>query len=409
MEHKIYPVNKIYLGKISNILPGLGAAFVQLDKLKKKNGFIQFDKLKKEQSKKWLQNPNKSKHFLVQVTREPIGNKGPTVSTNVSLKGKYVTLYPFQQDNYQQKKIYTDTNREYIHALKCLLSSNPLQIIIKKEAINADINFLLLESNNLKFNWIKLVKRSKLSSMPSPLKKEKTFIYKLLTESRKIKFEFIHVDSLKGCLKIKKILSKIDIYKTSQKYKTTIQYHRNKINLIKHLSLDLIISDITKPRVNLYAGGYIVIEKTEALTTIDINSGSFKSLLNSRQTSLWVNYLAIYEIAKQIKLRNIGGIIVIDFIDSRNQYDQMKLLKYINKLLKEDQTKCTIVQISELGLLELTRARHGQSVYDAFTCKCNICNGLGYTTNRLNLTQPNFYSTLIDFYPIFLRNQTLFK
>jgi ribonuclease E len=409
MEHKIYPINKIYLGKISNTLPSLGAAFIQLDKLKKKNGFIQFDKLKKEQSKTHLQNTNKNKHFLVQVTREPVGNKGPTVSTNVSLKGTYLTLYPFQQDKYKKKNIYINISKEYIHALKCLLSPNKLPIGIKNESINADVSFLLTESASLKLNWIKLVKKSKLSSVPSPLKKEKSFIYRLVTEYKTIRFNLIHVDSFKGCVKLKKILSKIDIYKTSPEYKTIIKYHENKVNLTKHLSLDLIISDIIKPRVNLYTGGYIVIEKTEALTTIDINSGSFKSLLNSRQTSLWINYLAIYEIAKQIKLRNIGGIIVIDFIDSSNQYDQMKLLKYIDNLLKKDQTKCTIVQISELGLLELTRARHGQSIYDAFTCKCKICNGLGYTANRLSLSQPNFCTTLLDFYPIFLRNQTLFE
>ena len=152
-----------------------------------------------------------------------------------------------------------------------------------------------------------------------------------------------------------------------------------------------------------------MIERTEALTTIDINSGSFKSLPSSRQTSLWINYLAIHEIAKQIKLRNIGGIIIIDFIGSNNQYDQIKLLKYIDNLLKKDHTKCNIIQISELGLLELTRTRHGQSVYDAFTCKCKICNGLGYTSSLLDLARLDFHTTLLDFYPIFLKNHLLYK
>lgn len=104
MEHKIYPTNKIYIGKISNILPALGAAFVQLDRLKEKNGFLHFNRLKKEESGNWLQNSCKRRHLLVQITREPIGNKGPTVSTNIYLKGKYLTLSPFQRDTYQQKK-----------------------------------------------------------------------------------------------------------------------------------------------------------------------------------------------------------------------------------------------------------------------------------------------------------------
>lgn len=409
MEHKIYPINKIYLGKISNVLPSLGAAFVQLDTSNAKNGFIHLNKLKKEQLKIWLQNSSRKKNFLVQIVREPIGNKGPTVSTNISLKGRYLTLYPFQRYNYQQKKIYNDKNKGYLQALTYLLSSNNLHISIKKEAINSSIDFLLIESYKLKLSWVKLVKKSKFSYLPTSLKEEKNFIYKLLTKYKNVKFEFIHIDSLKGSLQIRKTLSKIYIYRTNLKRKTKIEYHKDKINLIKHLSLDLIISNITKPRVNLYTGGYIVIERTEALTTIDINSGSFKSLPSSRQTSLWINYLAIHEIAKQIKLRNIGGIIIIDFIGSNNQYDQIKLLKYIDNLLKKDHTKCNIIQISELGLLELTRTRHGQSVYDAFTCKCKICNGLGYTSSLLDLARLDFHTTLLDFYPIFLKNHLLYK
>jgi len=401
MEHDVYPINKIYLGKVSNVLPGLDAAFIQLDESKEKNGFIHFNKLKKEH----LGNrSNKGKYCLVQITREPIGNKGPTVSTDIALKGKYINLYPFQQNTYQKQKI--DNNKEYSHAIRCLLGTHKSCISFNKNIMTVDANFLISESNNLKDKWIKLITKSKFSPLPSSLNKEENFIYKLFKDYNNIKFNSIHVDSLKGSLKIKKILSKILVHRYDLSNKVKINYHKNKDTLIKYLSLDLILSDITKPRVNLYKGGYIVIEKTEALTTIDINSGSFKSLPTSRQTSLWINYLAIHEIAKQIKLRNIGGIIIIDFIDSTTQDDQMKLLKYINRILKKDDNKCNIIQISELGLLELTRTRQKQSMYDAFTCKCKVCNGLGYRSNHLNVNQLNFYSLLINFSPLFLKNQT---
>ena len=401
MEHRIYPIDKIYLGKVSNIIPGLDAAFIQLDESKEKNGFIHFNKLKKEH----IENrSNKSKYCLVQITREPIGNKGPTVSTNVAFKGKYINFYPFQQNIYQKKKI--ENNREYSYAIGCLLGTNKSSISLNKNIMTVDANFLISESNNLKNKWTKLIAKSKFSPLPSSLNEEENFIYKLFKDYDNIKFNSIHIDSLRGSLKIKKILSKILVYKNNLSSEVKIHYHRSKDDLIKYLSLDLILSDITKPRVNLYKGGYIVIEKTEALTTIDINSGSFKSSPNSRQTSLWINYLAIHEIAKQIKLRNIGGIIIIDFIDSTTQDDQMKLLKYINKLLKKDDSKCNIVQISELGLLELTRTRQRQSVYDAFTCKCKVCNGLGYRSNYIHVSLLNMYSLLINFSPLFLKNQT---
>jgi ribonuclease E len=156
-----------------------------------------------------------------------------------------------------------------------------------------------------------------------------------------------------------------------------------------------------RPRVNLSKGGYIIIEKTEALTSIDVNSGSSTSFHNPRQANLWVNYAAVQEIARQIKLRNIGGIIIVDFIDSTNQTDQMKLLRYINKLIKKDYIKSTVIQMSELGLVEITRARYGQSVYDAFGRKCNICNGLGYLNANLIPTQNLYYELKLSPISIF--------
>lgn len=402
IEHKVYPIDKLYLGKISNILPSLDSAFVQLNQSKEKNGFIHCNNLKKDQSKQWNINSYKNKYFLVQITREPISNKGPTLSSNVTLKGKYLTLYPFQIN---KKNIYTINNKEYFQALKYLLNATTSSVMVKKEAITANVDFLLLELKNLKSNWIKTVKQSRKSTLPGSLTKKDNFILKLLRKYKNVKFESIYVDSYRQCLKVKKILAKINNSQTTSFHKTTIKYHRTEISLIKYFSLDMVIACTIKPRVNLYTGGYIVIEKTEALTTIDINSGSFKSLPNLSQASLWINYLAIHEIAKQLKLRNIGGIIVIDFIDSNNQYDQIKLLRYLNSLLKKDQTKCNIVQISELGLLELTRTRHGQSIYDAFSYKCKLCNGLGYISINLHVTQSHRHSLLLDFYPIFLKNQ----
>jgi ribonuclease E len=161
-----------------------------------------------------------------------------------------------------------------------------------------------------------------------------------------------------------------------------------------------------KPRVNLCRGGYIIIEKTEALTIVDVNSGSFTNLQNSRQTSLWVNYSAVHEIVKQIRLRNIGGIIVIDFIDCNNHQDQMKLLRYMSKLILKDYVRCRIIQMSELGLVELTRSRQGQSVYDAFSRKCNTCNGLGYLTFNLNKQKNINYELILD--PFFNYHKRLY-
>ena len=169
-EHKTYPIDKIYLGKISNIVSSLNAAFIQLNKKSKKNGFIDLNDLKKESK---LDESNtevyKNKNFLIQIKREPVGNKGPTVSTRVNLNGKYLTLYPFSQE---KKKFQLENKKEYIEALNYLLKPNYMSLSLKKESINVNKDFLLKEVNNLKNKWIQIVKNSKNSLIPSTLKKK---------------------------------------------------------------------------------------------------------------------------------------------------------------------------------------------------------------------------------------------
>ena len=133
------------------------------------------------------------------------------------------------------------------------------------------------------------------------------------------------------------------------------------------------------------SGGYIIIEPTEALTVIDVNSGSFTRSANSRQTVLWTNCEAAIEISRQMKLRNIGGVLIIDFIDMDSRRDQFQLLEHFTTALKEDSARPQIAQLTELGLVELTRKRQGQNIYELFGQKCNCCNGLGHIENLPNI------------------------
>ena len=129
---------------------------------------------------------------------------------------------------------------------------------------------------------------------------------------------------------------------------------------------------------------YIIIEPTEALTVIDVNSGSFTRSANSRQTVLWTNCEAAVEISRQMKLRNIGGVLVIDFIDMESRRDQFQLLEQFSLAIKADSARPQIAQLTELGLVELTRKRQGQNIYELFGKKCNNCNGLGHIENLPN-------------------------
>ena len=403
MEHNLYRVNDIYLGRVSSILTSLDAAFVTLNPLSK-NGFISFNQLKDRLN---FNCPavTTSKNILVQITREPIGNKGPTLSCDISLIGRYIALFPFSKFIHSLRKLQTENQREYLRAMAHLLV-NPknMGMVIESETIDANVNFLITETQVLKSRWTKITAKARRKLKPSLVSKRKIFLHKILQDHSNINFDFIAIDSYEGALKIKKVLTKI--HGSNYHRSLKIEFHKNHFSIITHYLVDVLLLEIMKPKINLCRGGYIIMEKTEALTTVDVNSGSLTNLENSRQTSLWVNYSAVHEIIKQIRLRNIGGIIVIDFIDCNNHQDQMKLLRYMSKLMLKDYVRCRIIQMSELGLVELTRSRQGQSVYDAFSRKCNTCNGLGHLTFSLTKQRNINYELLLD--PLFNYHKRLY-
>ena len=403
MEHNLYRVNDIYLGRISSILTSLDAAFVTLNPLSK-NGFISFSQLKNRLNFN-CPSVTTGKNILVQITREPIGNKGPTLSCDISLIGRYVALFPLSKFIHSPRKLHTENHRDYLRAMAHLLvNPKTMGIIIDCKTLHANVSFLIREAQMLTSRWTKITIKTRRKRRPSLLSKRKMFLHKIFQDHSNINFDFIAIDSYQGALKVKNVLTKIHGPKYHRSLK--IEFHKNHFSIITHYLVDVLLLEIMKPKINLCRGGHIIIEKTEALTTVDVNSGSFTNLQNSRQTSLWVNYSAVHEIIKQIRLRNIGGIIVIDFIDCNNHQDQMKLLRYMSKLMLKDYVRCRIIQMSELGLVELTRSRQGQSVYDAFSRKCNTCNGLGYLTFNLNTRRNINYELLLD--PLFNYHNRLY-
>ena len=157
-----------------------------------------------------------------------------------------------------------------------------------------------------------------------------------------------------------------------------VEAHSEPSELLEHYKVNAAIRDALKPRVDLPSGGYVIIEPTEALTVIDVNSGSFTRSANARETVLWTNCEAAIEIARQLKLRNIGGVIIIDFIDMDSRRDQLQLLEHFTTAVRDDSARPQIAQLSELGLVELTRKRQGQNIYELFGRACPSCGGLGH-------------------------------
>jgi ribonuclease E len=158
----------------------------------------------------------------------------------------------------------------------------------------------------------------------------------------------------------------------------TVEFHEESTELLEHFRINAAIRDALRPRVDLPSGGYVIIEPTEALTVIDVNSGSFTRSANARETVLWTNCEAATEIARQLKLRNIGGVVIIDFIDMESRRDQLQLLEHFTQAVRDDSARPQIAQLTELGLVELTRKRQGQNIYELFGRTCPSCGGLGH-------------------------------
>jgi ribonuclease E len=157
-----------------------------------------------------------------------------------------------------------------------------------------------------------------------------------------------------------------------------VEAHAEPANILEAFRVNAAIRDALKPRVDLPSGGYVIIEPTEALTVIDVNSGSFTRSANARETVLWTNCEAAVEIARQLKLRNIGGVVIIDFIDMESRRDQLQLLEHFTQAVRDDAARPQIAQLTELGLVELTRKRQGQNIYELFGRACPSCGGLGH-------------------------------
>ena len=164
-----------------------------------------------------------------------------------------------------------------------------------------------------------------------------------------------------------------------------IDHHRERTPILEYFRVNAAIREALKPRVDLPSGGYVIIEPTEALTVIDVNSGSFTRSATARETVLWTNCEAATEIARQLRLRNIAGVIIVDFIDMDSRRDKLQVLEQFNKALKADKARPQISQLSELGLVELTRKRQGQNIYELFGRLCPTCGGVrtpGSSTGR---------------------------
>lgn len=374
-----HQVGDIYLGVVENVLPGIDAAFVNIGD-SERNGFIHVSDLGPLRLRKAAGSITEllapQQKVLVQVMKEPTGNKGPRLTGNITLPGRYLVLMPFGRGVNLSRRIRNESERNRLRALGILIKPAGMGLLIRTEAEGMDEKAILEDLDNLQNQWESIQQEAVSTRPPSLLNRDDDFIQRVLRDVYSADVNRIVVDSHTGLKRVKQHLVNWSGGRSPQG--VLIDHHRDRIPVLEYFRVNAAIREALKPRVDLPSGGYIIIERTEALTVIDVNSGSFTRSATARETVLWTNCEAATEIARQLRLRNIAGVIIVDFIDMDSRRDQLQVLEQFNKALKADKARPQIAQLSELGLVELTRKRQGQNIYELFGRPCPHCGGLGH-------------------------------
>ncbi|MEM9540696.1 MAG: Rne/Rng family ribonuclease [Cyanobacteria bacterium P01_E01_bin.42] len=383
-------VGDIYVGTVENVIPGIDAAFVNIGDAER-NGFMHVTDLGPLRLRRSagaiteLLTPNQK--VLVQVMKEPTGNKGPRLTGNITLPGRYLVLMPYGRGVNLSRRIKSESERSRLRALAILVKPSGMGLLVRTEAEGKDEEAIIEDLEYLKKQWEDIQQQANVTRPPALLNRDDDFIQRVLRDIYSADVNRIVTDSSEGVKRVKQHLKNWSGGRPPEG--VLIDHHRDRQPILEYFRVNAAILEALKPRVDLPSGGYVIIEPTEALTVIDVNSGSFTRSATARETVLWTNNEAATEIARQLRLRNIGGVIVVDFIDMDSRRDQMALLETFHDALSGDKARPQIAQLSELGLVELTRKRQGQNIYELFGKECPTCNGLGHVANLPGMEAPS--------------------
>ena len=373
-----HQVSDIYLGTVENVIPGIDAAFVNIGD-PERNGFIHVSDLGplrlKRSSGAITELLTPQQKVLVQVMKEPTGTKGPRLTGNITLPGRYLVLMPYGRGVNLSRRIRSESERNRLRALAILIKPAGMGLLVRTEAEGMEEEAVLEDLEVLQQQWEVIQIEANSNRAPALLNRDNDFIQRVLRDMYSTDVNRIVVDSNEGTKRVKQHLLNWNGGKPLQ---VLIDHHNDRIPVLEYFRVNAAIREALRPRVDLPSGGYVIIQPTEALTVIDVNSGSFTRSATARETVLWTNCEAATEIARQLRLRNIAGVIIVDFIDMDSRRDQLQVLEHFNQVLKADKARPQIAQLSELGLVELTRKRQGQNIYELFGRTCLTCNGLGH-------------------------------
>ncbi len=376
-------VGNIYRGRVSSVLPGMQAAFIDIGY--EKNAFlyvgdavVQKEFMEEDEVYQDFKGYNieellrPGQEITVQVIKEPIGTKGPRVTTHITLPGRQLVLLPNADYVGISRRIEDDSERSRLKKLGEKLKPKGMGLIVRtayegknSEDFANDLGFLLKL-------WEKIKQKEKGGPTPRCIHKDLSLVYRAVRDMFTWNTDKFVINDRQEYSRVLELVEMI-----SPAMKLRVEYFSKSIDLFEYYQIEPKISKALARKIWLKCGGYIVIDPTEALTVIDVNTGKYVGGSNLEETVLKTNIDAAKEIAKQLRLRDIGGIIVIDFIDMKEHSHQQAVVDTLKQALKRDRTKTTVVGMTGLGLIEMTRKKVRQVLSSAMLSECPYCDGTG--------------------------------
>lgn len=397
----------IYKTRVARVLPGMQAAFLEaglartaflyvgnildpnrqlevLDKIEEETEKEQSDEEVKEKeiavpTHKKRTYPeiseliNEGQSMLVQVTKEPLGTKGAQVTGYISIPGRFLVFLPESPHVGISKRIEDPTERERLRELVEKFHKGSGGFIVRTVAVGASAKNIKDDMDYLIKQWATIKKQGDKQKGPGLVFADLDIVSKILRDRVSDDVEKIIIDDLASYKKIQRFVQGF-----LPRFKKRIELYGDKSPLFERYGVEGELNRALSRKVWLKSGGYIVIDQSEALTAIDVNTGRFVGRKNLEETILQTNIEAAKEIAYQIRLRNIGGIIVLDFIDMEKESDRVRIYEMFCKECDKDPVKSNVYPVSELGLIQMTRKRTQESLHQQMTTHCSYCDGRGY-------------------------------
>lgn len=413
-DHNERTVGNIHVARVHKVLSGIRAAFIDMGT--PKDAFLHFsdagDHLKeyiqllngKDAIRKRVRNelaktnfdkiPNYEKQvfagkmlqpgqkLLVQIVKEPIGTKGPRISTDITIAGRFLVLVPMGEYIGISKKIRSKKERRRLKKTVGDMLPEGFGVIVRTMAKGKDKKIIENDMRDVLKDWEKILSRLENTEPPTLLHKDLGMTESLIRDLFAKQYDRVLVDDPEMHKNIKSYVGQV-----APQMLPNIQLHKGRDNIFDFMHIAKDVDSIFSPRVRMPSGGYLIFEQTEAMYVVDVNSGPYAAKKTQEQNSLKTNLEAAREVAKQLRLRDIGGIIVVDFIDLRKNKNKKKIYDELKKEFKKDPAKTNLLGMSNFGLVQITRQRIRPSVINSVSEVCPACGGTGSVVTKNTIVE----------------------